>query len=401
MSPVPQVPAHPPRPLERFPRLALFASAVLAVAGCRPEAPAAPSLATVAPGLAYTNQQVPKEPWSIHVVRVDRKDPTLSLETVHARNGAVGLAPVSAQLRELPRTLGEPLAAVNGDFYQRDRALAGDTRGLQITAGELVSAPKGVSFWLDVAGQPHITNVLSQFEVRWPDGSQARLGLNEERKGNTAVLYTPAVGKSTHTEGGRELILEAAGGAALPALAVDSTFKARIRELREDGDTPLQPGTWVLSLGSGLAKRGPKLAVGAEVEISTATTAGLRGARMAIGGGPVLVQARRAVKIEVPDDENYQTSSMLEQHPRSALGWNREHFFLVTVDGRQHASIGMTLEELARYLVKLGCDEAMNLDGGGSATLWCSGQIRNQPCDGKERPIANSLIVVRKPGTAK
>lgn len=396
MSLLPPASACPPRSLARFPGLALVATAVLAVAGCRPEAPAAPSLATVAPGLAYTNQQVRKEPWSIHVVRVDRQDPTLALEAVHARNSAVGLAPLSAQLRELPRDFGEPVAAVNGDFYQRERAFAGDTRGLQITAGELISAPKGVSFWLDAAGQPHTTNVVSQFSVRWPDGSVAPLGLNEERKGNGVVLYTPAVGTSTHTEGGRELVLEAAGGSALPPLTPDSTFKVRVREIREAGDTPLAPGTWVLSLGAGVAKRGPKLAVGAEFELSTATSAHLRGAKAAIGGGPVLVRGRRALKVDVPDDENYQTSSMLEQHPRSAVGWNREHLFLVTVDGRQRGSIGMTLEELASYLIKLGCDEAMNLDGGGSATLWCQGQLRNQPCDGRERPVANSLVVLRR-----
>jgi exopolysaccharide biosynthesis protein len=51
---------------------------------------------------------------------------------------------------------------------------------------------------------------------------------------------------------------------------------------------------------------------------------------------------------------------------------------------------------LASYLIKLGCDEAMNLDGGGSATLWCQGQLRNQPCDGRERPVANSLVVLRR-----
>lgn len=396
MSLLPPASACPPRSLARFPGLALLATAVLAVAGCRPEAPAAPSLATIAPGLAYTNQQVRKGPWSIHVVRVDRQDPTLALEAVHARNGAIGLAPLSAQLRALPRDLGEPVAAVNGDFYQRERAFAGDTRGLQITAGELISAPKGVSFWLDAAGQPHLTNVVSQFSVRWPDGSVAPLGLNEERKGNSVVLYTPAVGTSTHTEGGRELVLEAAGGAVLPPLTLDSTFKVRVREIREAGDTPVAPGTWVLSLGTGVAKRGPQLAVGAELELGTATSAKIRGAKAAIGGGPVLVRGRRPLKVDVPDDENYQTSSMLEQHPRSAVGWNRDHLFLVTVDGRQRGSIGMTLEELASYLIKLGCDEAMNLDGGGSATLWCQGQLRNQPCDGRERPVANSLVVVRR-----
>ena len=57
----------------------------------------------------------------------------------------------------------------------------------------------------------------------------------------------------------------------------------------------------------------------------------------------------------------------------------------------------MTLDELASYLVKLGCVEALNLDGGGSSTLWFDGSVRNSPCDGYERPIANSLVVVQQP----
>jgi len=68
------------------------------------------------------------------------------------------------------------------------------------------------------------------------------------------------------------------------------------------------------------------------------------------------------------------------------------------VDGRQRdLSAGMTLDELARHLVGLGCLEAMNLDGGGSTTLWFDGQVRNRPCDGYERTVANSVLVVRKP----
>jgi exopolysaccharide biosynthesis protein len=152
----------------------------------------------------------------------------------------------------------------------------------------------------------------------------------------------------------------------------------------------------VLSLGTSFAKRAPAVQPGDILQLSTATTAGLRGAFTGLGGGPVLVRNRKPIKIEVPDDENYETSSMLEEHPRSAIGWNRDHFYFVTVDGRQRGSIGMTLEHLASYLIKLGCEEAMNLDGGGSATLWCDGKIRNQPCDGRERAIANSLMVLRK-----
>ncbi|HYV29980.1 MAG TPA: phosphodiester glycosidase family protein, partial [Candidatus Binatia bacterium] len=88
---------------------------------------------------------------------------------------------------------------------------------------------------------------------------------------------------------------------------------------------------------------------------------------------------------------------MTERHPRSALGWNKTHFFLAEVDGRQRSlSLGMTLEELGEYMAKLGCEEAMSLDGGGSSTFWYRGRVVNSPCDGTERPVANGLVVVRK-----
>jgi hypothetical protein len=56
----------------------------------------------------------------------------------------------------------------------------------------------------------------------------------------------------------------------------------------------------------------------------------------------------------------------------------------------------MTVQELSGFLVKLGCTEAINLDGGGSSCLWFDGKIRNHPCDGRERLVANSLIVLEK-----
>jgi hypothetical protein len=45
----------------------------------------------------------------------------------------------------------------------------------------------------------------------------------------------------------------------------------------------------------------------------------------------------------------------------------------------------MTLEELASFMIKLGCEEAMNLDGGGSATLWYDGDVRISPSSGGAR----------------
>lgn len=90
-------------------------------------------------------------------------------------------------------------------------------------------------------------------------------------------------------------------------------------------------------------------------------------------------------------------SGFQRRHPRSAIGWNDRWLYLVEVDGRQGGlSVGMTFPELAAYLVRLGCREAVNLDGGGSSTLWLLGRVMNSPSDGMERPVANGLVVIQK-----
>ena len=66
----------------------------------------------------------------------------------------------------------------------------------------------------------------------------------------------------------------------------------------------------------------------------------------------------------------------------------------MTVDGRQPGcSVGMTLAELASLMRELGCSDALNLDGGGSTTLWTRGAVVNRPSDGQERAVADGLLL--------
>src|SRR5690606_32538644 len=68
--------------------------------------------------------------------------------------------------------------------------------------------------------------------------------------------------------------------------------------------------------------------------------------------------------------------------------------YIIVVDGRQVTSAGMTLFELADYMLSIGCYNAMNLDGGGSSTMVVRGEIENSPSDGIERDVANALMVI-------
>lgn len=351
-------------------------------------APVAAATSELGRGFTYKNDQ--SRGLSIHVVQVDRKRSDLELVTTLAQNQVLGLGPLSDQIRTIRSERGRPLVAMNGDFFYPERGpYAGDPRGLQILDGELVSAPDGKPcFWVDPNGQPKIGSVVSQLKVIWPSGSTTALGLNEDRRLNSAVLYTPKFGSSTRTSGGREVILERVDQNPWLPLRAGTTYSARVREAREAGNTRLASDILVLSFGPFLANRVPTLAVGATVKLSLATSPDLTGVKTALGGGPQLVH-----ESEVQSVYDHRSH---ERHPRAAIGWNAKHFFFVAVDGRQPGlSMGMALPELAAYLAKQGCEEALNLDGGGSVEIWIEGRIMNNPCYGYERPTANALVLVK------
>jgi exopolysaccharide biosynthesis protein len=94
------------------------------------------------------------------------------------------------------------------------------------------------------------------------------------------------------------------------------------------------------------------------------------------------------------------------RHPRSALAIRNGRILLITVDGRNEKAAGMSLYELANFLRWIKADHAINLDGGGSTTLWINGQpdngVVNYPSDNKkwdhagERPVANVIVVKKR-----
>jgi hypothetical protein len=188
--------------------------------------------------------------------------------------------------------------------------------------------------------------------------------------------------------GGVELVLERAASASkwLP-LEIGEDYPVVVHEVRQGGNTPLSPGKVILSVGPKAMRTMPKVQKGAVLRISTATEPSLKGCQTAISGGPALI---RDSKVEV--------GWSAIRHPRTGIGWNKDSLFFVQVDGRQSGfSVGMTYSELAEYMSKLGCEQALNLDGGGSATFWMLGQVMNSPSQGKEREIANGLLLVQKP----
>lgn len=90
------------------------------------------------------------------------------------------------------------------------------------------------------------------------------------------------------------------------------------------------------------------------------------------------------------------------RHPRTCVCITHHNkVLLITVDGRSSQSFGMNLPELTFLAQQLGCRDALNLDGGGSTTMWVANQgVVNYPSDNKkfdhegERAVSNVLLAI-------
>lgn len=82
-----------------------------------------------------------------------------------------------------------------------------------------------------------------------------------------------------------------------------------------------------------------------------------------------------------------------ESHPRTAIGYYEPgHYCLLLVDGRQKASRGMFLDEMAKVFEDLGCKMAYNLDGGHCSFMTFQGNVANHPYK-PDHGVADAVII--------
>jgi hypothetical protein len=114
-----------------------------------------------------------------------------------------------------------------------------------------------------------------------------------------------------------------------------------------------------------------------------------------IGGAPTLVKTGQ---VNVTYNEEIMWGSGVgydNRDPRTAVGYTSDnHVIMIVADGRQVASQGVGLPELAQIMIDLGCVEAMNLDGGGSTQMAVGNQLVNTPSE--SRAVPTILTVTHK-----
>jgi exopolysaccharide biosynthesis protein len=145
-------------------------------------------------------------------------------------------------------------------------------------------------------------------------------------------------------------------------------------------------------------RKGKKVDIVSVDSLGTASAA--KGWREAVVSGPILIEEGVTVPYEDDGSRSY-AGFYAQRHPRTLMGYTADGWmYFIAVDGRFPQGIGMTVDELQVLCESLGLFEALNLDGGGSTTLWTRETgVVNHPYDNKqfdhagERAVPNVIIV--------
>jgi hypothetical protein len=353
---------------------------------------------TLATGLVHHHITDSRGPWNINVLEANLANPSVRLKVVKAASGDREALYAMERTSSMARRYAEKTrvgGAVNADFYNMEN---GAPVNMHISDGVPLRRPTlnpGRSVFLMFEdGTPDIRVPEMQIRLNLRSERLNITGLNEARMENGLVLYNSYYGNSTGSNRyGTEVMLRLIGedrSAGRLTLVADSIF-------RDSGNTAIREGYYVLSAhGSSYNGINRSVSEGDTVRVSYHYNSE-RPVAQAAGGFPKIVCDGADCVDASAEKEAVRRAFITTRHPRTAVGISehRDRVFLVTVDGRQQASSGMSLYELASLMIDLGAWHALNLDGGGSTTLVAGTNVANLPSDPTgERPVSNAIIIV-------
>lgn len=350
------------------------------------------TVVTVGPGIRY--HSVYKNsvgPFNIKILEIDIKHQKNKINTVLAKDVlGTGFEKTSSMAKRSSRSGHVVIGAVNADFFGISDPYNPYTFliGSMIANNEYVfgrTSPRP-SFAIDTLKRVIIEDISFQAFVKTKKGYvRAINGLNDTVRTNNLVIYNKYFGSTTKTN---NEVTEVRLKNITPFVIGDSIkFVVRAKNVGI-GNMPFASNEYVLS-GNGTSKSFIDTSIFVNDTITIIfNTNPFKGQVFSMtGGGPTLI-----INGTIPG--GLQTAV----HPRTAVGISQDSskIFFVTVDGRQPGfSVGMSLPELANYMLSIGCWNAVNLDGGGSTTMVVRNRVVNSPSDAAgERSVANALLAI-------
>lgn len=370
--------------------------------------------------------------WKLEVLTIDPKHFTGELASTF------GPDLVNRETTSQLAATGGALAGINGGYFVLDpkAGAPGDPAGTAVFNGEVLSEPVGDRPSLVIDGKKYESSIQ---RLGWRGTISAVGGAPENNDGGKAgtdaplaldginrfpglirncggtgdaptvlplhdytctdpdeiIAFTGEYGSATPSGPGLEAVLDSHG-------TVTAVNSSRGTAVPAGGRTLQATGAAAAMLGS-LATVGARLDVdaglisedGKALKTSTSTDV-VNGGPVLVSGGAENVTVRRDGMVRSGDNNSFYYGWVHKRNPRTIAGIDGQgRTLLVTADGRQTASLGLSIKEAADVAMSLGMVDAINLDGGGSTTMAVDGQVVNSPSDASgERPVGDAILVL-------
>ncbi len=365
---------------------------------------------TLAPGVRYQDFSLPVAAGTAygHLLIADLTDPHVSVDL---------LTPGSVSAREAVSRMADDQAAVGGvnaDFFDNNEAqhpgvtATGAAVGPAVGGGEQLKAavPGGQRFGPALPPGTSTRDVIAvgadgvaRLDRLSLTGAVTAAGQTIALGGfNQYAVPVGGVGAYTSRWGSADRQRAVCGtDTRRAAPCSEDTYEVTVRQgtvssvSDEPGYGSVAAGTVVLVGREGGAAALRRLRVGESVTVTERLTGAAAGPpRFAVGGYPVLRDGRPLAGLD-----GFTTAIRTS----AGFGSQGHQFYLMALDGADGSGTGMTVAEVADLMSNLGADSAVNLDGGGSATLVARGPgerrvtVRNHPSDRSERLVPEGIGV--------
>lgn len=297
-----------------------------------------------------------------------RPQPVLAASLGRAR------LPLSSFVASAPQ---EVLGAINGGYFSGDH-LIGTLCIDHIPSGNPYKGRSAIGIKPD--GTIVFGNGWMRAGLRIKGKLREITDFNAPCDANGLSLYSPAFGERA---------------TKVPLDAVEFLFaEGKILSVREAASSPHDiPANGLLFIARGESRR-----FFADVQSGDEARLVVDWQNPTLAECPDVLQAGPLLLFEgkpVSNTESFSPGLLRDRHPRTVIGTDGTRLWWIVIDGRNSwHSRGASLEEVKRLAMKLGLISALNLDGGGSSTLWWKGRLVNLPSDGSERPLPYAILLV-------
>ena len=289
---------------------------------------------------------------NINCITADLKNENLNLELLKDAKGV----DKTQTVMDFAKAEENVVAATNADFFSAYKGDQNFSLGIEIKDGKLLQSHINS----DMAAGFFKENILSFF---YPSISVSVKAPNE-----TSIALSH-INKPTDYYGALLMYTSDFNGGTSPFLPEGITAvtvidqKVSAKGISLGGTIPIPKNGYILVIDDNMTPfLDVNFNVGDTVELSSEASLSLDGVEAAFGGGTMLLSNGEKTPI---------THEVGGNHPRTAIGTNEDGtvIYMITVDGRQTRSRGVSLDALADICLELGLVNALNFDGGGSSAM--------------------------------